>query len=257
MVQTLPAHPRAVSARRTSERLRVAVVDDDPQDRDHLVSHLRRAEHECPMRFEVRTFTDGRDLVRRYRAEFDLILLDVQMQYLDEFETARLIRNLDPAVAIVFVTNMAAQATRGYEVDALHYLVKPVAYFPLSQVVARCVHRKRRPSGSAVLLPTQGGVARVPLADIVHVATAARHHIDVHALDRTHSFSGTIRALEQDLSPEAGFFRSNSCYLVNLAHVLELRPSSCIVTGGAELTVSRSRRRAFTEALTDAIARAR
>lgn len=237
--------------------LRIAVVEDDPADARLLIQLLQQFEHENPVRFDIQTFCDGRAIVGRYRAEFDVIFLDVQMRFLDGLETAHLIRNLDPDVTIVFVTHMASYAARGYEVDALSYVVKPVRYVALAPVLRRAIQRRTRRPGASVLLPTTQGTARVPVADVVYAASSGRHRIEVHAIDRAHSFSGTLRALERDLSPEAGFFRSNNCYLVNLRHVVEIRPDTCVLVGGAELAISRARRRPFLEALTDAIATAR
>ncbi|VTR76010.1 LytR/AlgR family response regulator transcription factor [Cellulomonas hominis] len=234
--------------------LRVAVVEDDPDDRQRLVELLDRFQAENGVRFEIHHFSDGRDIVRRYRAAYDVILLDVQMQHLDGLETARRIRNLDPRVVIVFVTHLVSSAPRGYEVDAMDFLVKPVSYFSLARSLTRSAGRLRRHSGAAVLLPTSSGTARVPVADIVYAASSSRHRIDVHTVDGSYGFSGTLRALEDDLVPQAGFFRSNSCFLVNLRHVAEVRQASCVMTTGAELVISRSRRRAFLEALTDDVA---
>ncbi len=69
---------------------------------------------------------------------FDIIFLDVEMENLDGFTTARIIRETDPQVMLIFVTNMGQFAIKGYEVDALSYLLKPVPYFAFSQELKRC-----------------------------------------------------------------------------------------------------------------------
>ena len=86
--------------------IRIAVVDDNAQSRQLLRDYLTkyRAEHDQPMIIEE--FADGSDLVGHYAPSFDIIFLDVQMENLDGFATARLVREVDPAVIIIFVTNL-------------------------------------------------------------------------------------------------------------------------------------------------------
>lgn len=229
--------------------IRIGVVDDEETSRQIVLEHLARYRDDHGTAFSVRTFADGGELVRDYAPEFDIIFLDVQMTELDGLETARRIREIDSEVVIVFITNMAQYAIRGYEVDALSYLVKPVPYFAFSQELKRSIARVQRSDSESVLLSTGSGVARVALTDIVY-AESIRHRIVVHAIGRTYAFSGTLKALEQELVAK-GFFRSNNCYLVNLRHVKGVAASTCTMLGGIELQISRSRKRSFLQALTD------
>ena len=82
-------------------------------------------------------FSDGDEILDDFRADYDLILLDIQMKHLDGLETAEKIRELDRNVYLVFVTNLANYAIRGYSVQAFDFVLKPVNYMMLKQLLQR------------------------------------------------------------------------------------------------------------------------
>ena len=73
------------------------------------------------------------------------------MPRLGGMPTAERIRQLDPEVVLIFVTNMAQYAIRGYEVDALDFVLKPVSYYQFSTKLERALQRiqRRRAGGPA------------------------------------------------------------------------------------------------------------
>ena len=113
--------------------IRVAIVEDEEAVREQLLGYVQRYTRQYGTTFEVRTFSDGVEILEGYRPVYDLILLDVEMKHLDGMETAQRIRALDSDVMIVFITNMAQYAIKGYAVGALDYVLKPVPYFAFSQ----------------------------------------------------------------------------------------------------------------------------
>ncbi len=117
--------------------IRIALVDDDPGARRCCASTARFTAEQA-VEFAIEEFTDGSELTGSYAPRFDIIFLDVEMENLDGFTTARIIRETDPQVMLIFVTNMGQFAIKGYEVDALSYLLKPVPYFAFSQELKRC-----------------------------------------------------------------------------------------------------------------------
>ncbi|MDE0573599.1 LytTR family DNA-binding domain-containing protein [Demequina sp. B12] len=233
--------------------IRVGIAEDVAANRTDLLNHLARYSEENGTEFDISEYEDGADLVENYRPRFDILFLDVEMARMDGLESARRIRQTDPEVIIIFVTNMAQYAIKGYQVDALSYLVKPVPYFAFAQELTRSLSRLRRPEDDAVMLNVGGRVARLAVADIVYVESV-KHRITVHTLDSEYAFSGTLKAVEEELEGR-GFYRSNNCYIVNLRHVTSVEPASCVMTGGAELAVSRPRRKGFLDALTDDVDR--
>jgi DNA-binding LytR/AlgR family response regulator len=229
--------------------IRIGIVEDDAASALLLVEHLRRYEREHDESFAITTFADGADVVSGYRPVFDILLLDVEMPGLDGFSAAERIRLVDRDVVIVFITNMTQYAIRGYEVDALSYVLKPVSYFAFSQEIKKSVARLRRRSADYLLLAVDGGLVRVATDDIVFLESA-KHRTTVHTVDGRYSVVGPLKALEAQLEGKS-FFRSNSGYVVNLRHVLGVHGSSALMLGGHDLLISRPRKKAFLAALTD------
>ena len=108
--------------------LRVAVAEDNPKDRERLLSFLKKYGEEKDVQIEVAEYTDGSELLDQYRPCYDVIFLDVEMPQMDGMKAAEKIRETDEEVILIFITNMAKYAIRGYEVQALDYVLKPVKY---------------------------------------------------------------------------------------------------------------------------------
>ena len=232
--------------------IRIGVVDDQPRNREDLLNHLARYSEDNGVEFSTVEIADGADLIANYRPEYDILLLDVEMPRMDGFEAAHRIRLTDPNVVII-VTNMAQFAIKGYEVDALSYLVKPVPYFAFAEEITRSLARIRQSVPETVVVNVAGTLTRLELSQIVYVESV-KHRITMHTLTGKYEFSGTLKAIESELDGK-GFYRSNNSYLVNMRHVTSVDQTSCTMIDGDVLAVSRPRRKAFLEALADYMGR--
>ena len=124
--------------------IRVAIVEAEAEVRELLIGYVQRYTQQYGTAVEVKTFADGVEILEDYRPAYDLFLLDIEMKHLDGMETARRIRELDPDVMLVFITNMAQYAIKGYAVGALDYVLKPVPYFAFSQQLQKAVNQLAR-----------------------------------------------------------------------------------------------------------------
>lgn len=227
--------------------MRIAIVEDDlpmsDQLREYVLQYFAGREHQC----RITLFSDGDEILENYQADFDLIFLDIQMKRLDGLTTAQRIRELDDNVYLIFITNLANYAIKGYGVNALDFVLKPVNYLMLRQLLMRVEHLLLTKTRQFLTLPTEKGLTRLEAAQIYYVETG-NHAVQVYTTKGTWRLRESMHAMETLLT-EHGFFRCNSCYLVNLAHVEQVEGSVAVVAGN-RLTISRPRHKAFMAALT-------
>ncbi len=228
--------------------IRVAIVEDEASYVEQIEGFLKQYQKEYGQVIEVTVFSDGDEIVSNYRAEFDIIFLDVQMSFMDGMTAAEHIRQMDLNVIIIFITNMAQYAIRGYAVNALDYIIKPVSYFAFSMKFKRAVALYKQREKKYITLKVDGGIARIPLNEIYYIESM-KHRIIVHAETMDYSLICTMKEMEVRLASE-DFFRCNNCYLVNLAQVKRVYNNEVFV-GEYNLSISRPRRKAFMDALTD------
>ena len=131
----------------------------------------------------------------------------------------------------------------------MSYLLKPLPWFAFSQELKKSIDMVRRNGDDSMLIETGNGQMRLNLADILYLESI-RHTIVIHTLEGKLSINGTLKDMEAKLA-DHHFFRSNSCYLVNLKHVTGVADQDCIMPNGEQLRVSRPRKKAFMAALTD------
>ena len=226
----------------------IAIVEDEAGYAQQLQEFLEKYAEESGQAFEITCFSDGCEIVEGYQPRYDLILLDVKMKFMDGMTAAEEIRRVDPEVVIIFITNMAQYAIRGYAVDAMDYVLKPVSYFALSQRLNRAISRMKKRERRYMTISIRGGAQKLDIDKIDYVESQG-HSLIFHAGDEEYLSSGTMREIEEKLDGH-GFYRCNKGYLVNLDRVDGVR-DGCAMVNGTALSISRSRRSDFMEALTD------
>lgn len=230
--------------------IRVAIVEDEAEIQEQLMGYVQRYTRQYGTAFEVKTFADGLEILEDYRPAYDLILLDIEMKHLDGMETARRIRELDPEVMLVFITNMAQYAIKGYAVGALDYVLKPVPYFAFSQQLQKVEEQLRRRTRHYLVVPVEGGLRRLDTSRIYYIESEG-HRVHFYTEEGDFAAPGALKALEEKLA-DRPFARCNSGYLVNLAQVQAVQQNT-VEVGPYELQVSRPKRKSFLAALTDYI----
>lgn len=231
-----------------SVMIRIAIAEDDPQCSAQLEQFITDYGHETDRSFLVRHFNNGEDLVERYQPEFDIILMDVEMPFMDGMTAAGYIREKDTEVVIIFVTKLAQYAIQGYSVSALDYILKPVNYFSFSQRLGRALQHVKRKENTCIAVAVKGGTLKLDTDNIFYIERLGRQ-LMIHTRSGTYVSTATLQQLEEALTGK-GFARCNKGYLVNLDHVDGVQ-DGCAVIRGDKLLISRGRRASFLQALAD------
>ena len=226
--------------------LKIAVVEDQTEVRESLCQFIRQYAGEQGLQAEVEPFADGAVIAEGYQPGYDIIFLDVEMPRLGGYGAAERIRAVDPDVVLVFVTNMAQYAIRGYEVDALDFVLKPVNYYQFSTKLARALQRVQRRKGGQIALQTAGGVQLLNTEDIYWLETRDRM-LHYHTSTGVWSVRSSLQNAEKQLAPYH-FAKCNQCYLVNLRYVRAVQ-NDMVQVGEDRLEISRRQRAAFLAAV--------
>ena len=107
----------------------IAIVEDEDGAAEILQSHIEQFAKTNGQEFTVRRFRDAVELLTDYKPLYSVVFMDIQMPHMDGMTAAMQLRALDKTVSIIFITNLVQYAQKGYEVDAIAYLLKPVSYF--------------------------------------------------------------------------------------------------------------------------------
>lgn len=229
--------------------IRIAIVEDETVFADQMQEFLERYQQERGESLSTTVFTDGEEIVERFRGEFDIIFMDVQMRFLDGMTAAELIRKEDQEVVIIFITNMPQFAIKGYAVGAMDYVLKPISYFSLSQRLDKAIARLRRREKRYLMVTAAGWTRKVAMSDLRYVESQ-NHSLMFHTVQGNFSAPGTMAQMEKKLADSGAFFRCNKGCLVNLEHVDAIR-DNCAVVGGDSLPISRGKKGAMMESLTN------
>lgn len=216
---------------------RIAICDDSAQDAAFVQNVLDRWAAERHADIQVECFPSAESFLFCYEEDkaWDILLLDIEMGEMDGVTLAKKLRGDNESVQIVFITGFADFVSEGYEVAALHYLVKPVREDKLFTVLDRAAAAVRK-TERVVLLNADGEMLRLPVSEICYIEAFA-HSVSVVTRKETLQMKQSISEMEQQLG--ADFVRCHRSYLVGLRHIARLSRAEVVLDSGKTLPLSR------------------
>jgi DNA-binding LytR/AlgR family response regulator len=149
-------------------------------------------------------------------------------------ELARNIRGHDSDAAIIFITSNSDFALEGYDVNALHYLLKPLNANLLEQLIAS--DYQRRFQRNHLVFKSGAQTLRIPVKDVIYLETVGRR-VELTLVDRAVEYPGK---LSDFLECGERFVRCHKAFAVNIDNVQSLTRTDAIAVNGKAVPVSRT-----------------
>jgi DNA-binding LytR/AlgR family response regulator len=217
--------------------LSIAICDDEREQSEHLSRLVLSWAKRRGRGVRLISFQSAKALLFGLEDSggADILLLDIQMPDMDGMTLAKRLREAGDKTQIVFITGFADWILEGYEVDALHYLLKPVDERKLFEVLDKAVTRIAE-EGRSLQLTADGTATRVPVGEIIY-AEAFSHYVEIHTINGDIRVKMTLGALEEQLGE--GFFRCHRSYIAGLKYVRSVSRTSVILENEVDLPLSR------------------
>lgn len=219
--------------------LLIAILDDSPHDAEALQGQVEHFLTESKEAYLIHTYHDSVEFIRS-QEEYDIAFLDIHMDKINGLEAAHFIRKISQKTVLIFVTFMAQMAIRGYEVDAMDFIIKPTDQVTIDRVMGKALKRIQTQSGVTVVIKTTKGVISISSSRIYFVEVYD-HDLIYHTEQGEHRVRGQLREVRSKLD-EKQFILCNRSYLVNLRHISSVHDDHLVVHG-EKVPISKSHRK--------------
>ena len=215
---------------------RVAIVDDSTTDAEFVKSILNSWADQRQANIQAEVFPSAEAFLFRYAEdkEWDILLLDIEMGAMDGLTMAKLVRQDNEAVQIIFITGYSDYIAEGYEVAALHYLMKPVNQEKLKVVLDRALE-KRKQEERCLNLEAYGEMVRIPFYEIRYL-DVHQNYVTVHA-KADYTVKRTLGDFEKELDNR--FCRVGRAMILNLKYIQRVTKTEVRLSDGTVLPLPR------------------
>ena len=215
---------------------RVAIVDDSSVDAAFVEDVLNTWAQDRQAGVQAQRFTSAEKFLFRYAddKDWDILLLDIEMGAMDGVTMAKRVRQDNEAVQIVFITGYSDYIAEGYEVAALHYLMKPVNSEKLLTVLDRAME-KRKQEERCLNLEAYGEMVRIPFYEIRYL-DVHQNYVTVHA-KADYTVKRTLGDFEKELDDR--FCRVGRSMILNLKFIQRVTKTEVRLSDGTVLPLPR------------------
>lgn len=217
-------------------KYRIAICDDMEEDVKYISSMVNMWAEKESITVAIETFPSAESFLFRYAEQkaFDILLLDIEMPSMSGIELAKRIRKENDAVQIIFITGYTDYIAEGYEVFALHYLVKPLSETKLFEVLNRAVLKIRK-NEKALFLSLAGEMVRIPIYEIKYLEVQ-QNYVTVHS-KKDYTVKKTLGEFERELDER--FYRMGRSFIVNLSFIDKITKTDVFLSDGSVIPLPR------------------
>ena len=217
-------------------KYKIAICDDSDADRQYVLNMVDRWATSAGRVVHTDTFPSAENFLFHYAEEsdYDILLLDIEMGAMDGVTMAKQLRKNNDTVQIVFITGYSDYISEGYEVAALHYLMKPVKEEKLCSVLDRAAEKLSK-NEKVLNFEIGGEMVRVPIYQIQY-ADVLGNYVTIHALSDV-TVKMTLGELEKQLDER--FYRVGRSTIINLTQISRVTKTEIKLSDGTAIPLPR------------------
>ena len=227
-----------------NDAYQIAVCDDSQADVEYIATLVKEWAKDRIVK--IRIYPSAEAFMFNYAEEkdYDILLLDIEMGKMDGVTMAKLIRRDNESVQIVFITGYSDYIADGYDVAALHYLIKPVRKDQLFSVLDRAAERLKK-NEKELLLRTADETVVMPVREIRYLEVR-QNYVTVHGKTDV-TVKRTLGEFERELDER--FFRLGRSCIVNLTCIRRISRTEVILADGSAIPLPRGQYDALNRAM--------
>ena len=215
--------------------VKICICDDSSEERAFINVLVREWSRQTGTDVSVSEFPTAEAFLFEYEDLVpDVLLLDIEMPGMNGVELAKRLREGNKLIQIVFITGFSDCIAEGYEVAALHYLLKPVSPQKLFSTLDRALE-KQETDGRKIVLETTTETVQLLLCEIRYIEVI-KNYITVYA-EGSYTVKRTLKEIERELDER--FLRVGRSYIVNLHFISRVTRSEIFLRGGASVPLPR------------------
>ena len=217
--------------------MRIAVIDDQPADRDYIAALVSRWAKERDEIVVYVPFPSAEAFLFAYSEDrdFDILLLDIEMGAINGVELAKTVRAENDVVQMVFITGFPDFIAEGYEVSAVHYLMKPVDRDKLFSVLDRAAANLEK-AERRLRVTFERRTDYVPFSKILYLE-AQKQYVRIVTEGDEYRMKASLAETAAQL--DEFFFPCQRSVIVILRHVTRILPDRVVLKNGVEVPISR------------------
>ncbi|MBO5371875.1 MAG: response regulator transcription factor [Lachnospiraceae bacterium] len=228
--------------------IRIAICDDNAEFLQNAAAMLEKWSKQSGKSVGIFCFSNGDDLIAQNALHrMDIILLDIIMPLLNGMEAAKEIRKNDSVVNIIFLTSSPEFALESYDVKAKGYLLKPVDYEKLKELLDDCT-RSFDAESKNLVLKTKYGYQKIYYTDIEYIEAQNKIITFYMRNGKEIETTETLNSFVNKLNDSEGFFKCHRSYIVYIPNVDHFNVSEIITKSGHSVPIARGYGKAFQEA---------
>ena len=213
----------------------IALCDDEHTEITYLSALTHKWAKDRNISIVISTYTSAENFIVSHNGEPDIMLLDIQMGTMDGMALARHIRRGNEAMQIIFITGYTDYLEDGYDVNALHYLIKPIKPERLFAVLDKATERLQT-NDNFLIIQSGDEIVRVRPQDIKYIESFA-HYVQINTANSCIETRAKVSDMETILG--SGFVLCHRSYLVGIRHINRITKTEVIMEGGQVIPLSR------------------